>query len=320
MIDFAVYAHGDFRVASTRLRSHYLFLSALNYGYRTFYEDNFLSSFSRDILYLQMVYKPKHIIQAVIFRFLGKKVIFDIDDAAVFFKHKLAMFVLSNIASHVTVDTFARKGFWDSQIFFGSPQVIRDSLDIDPAKNNKFVTRNLDSGGGILWIGNRENLHSIEPLLAIEAIQAERKIYIASNFGAEDPIKTKYKNINFLDWELDISYDKENIDATFMILNHSSHLDDHAKYKSENKMVTAIASGLIPIISNSPAYSELAQTLNGSRLIFNSMDEIPKILNDLDENWMKNFLINSQMYISKQYSNEKIFNDLRASVLEINSQ
>ncbi len=103
-----------------------------------------------------------------------------------------------------------------------------------------------------------------------------------------------------------------------MILNHSSHLDGHAKYKSENKMVTAIASGLIPVVSSSPAYLELAIALDAKRLVFNSLEEVPIILNNLEDEWIKNFSIRAKAYIKDHYSHEIIFQNLRALVLENN--
>ena len=316
MFNISIYAHGDIKVASTRLRGHYLFLSSQNYGYRTFYNESFLTSLSKDILYLQMVYKPKNIIQAIIYRLLRKRVIFDIDDAAVFLKHKIAMLFLANIASHVTVDTHARKGFWGKRILFNLPIVIRDTIDLDPIKNNEFVKRKLSSDGGILWIGNRENLHSIEPLLESQEAFGGRTIYIASNFLKNDPVKTLYKNIHFIDWELDISYKTEIINASFMVLNHIADVDTYSKYKSENKMVTAIASGLIPIVSASPAYSELAGRLEASRIVFNSLDEVPGILDSLEDDWMNSFSFRAKDYIADHYSHENIFNNLRTLVLE----
>lgn len=318
MLEIVIYAHGNISLASTRLRAIYLFGSAKNFNYITSYNLNTLRSFSGDVLYLQMVYKPQQIFQAIFFRALRKQVIFDIDDTPTLYRHKLAMFLLSNIASAVTVDSFARKDFCDKQIIFKKSIVIRDPIDINPMNQNNFAQRQLSSQGGILWIGNRENLHSIEPMLKVMESQRTRKFFIASNFEADDPIKDKFKEVNFLDWEIDISYDTEKIDASFMVLSHLSTRDPSSEYKSENKMVTAIASGLIPVVSSSPAYLELAIALDAKRLVFNSLEEVPMILNNLEDEWMKNFSIRAKAYIKDHYSHESIFQNLRALVLENN--
>jgi hypothetical protein len=315
MTNISIYAHGDINVASTRLRAHYLFLPAQKNGYKTYYNESFFSALKRDVLYLQMVYKPKNFLQALIFRMLRKKVIFDIDDAALFIKHKLFMLLMSNIASIITVDTNARKLFWIKRTISKNIKVVRDAIDINP-DGLKFSRRKLAKNGGILWIGNRENLHSIVPLFKLNEIYNQREIYVASNFERADPIKLAYKKINFLDWQLNISFNTSEINASFMVLNHLSSSDKYSQYKSENKMVTAIASGLIPIVSASPAYLELASKLDAEKLVFQSLDDVPEILNSLDEVWMHKFSQKAQEFIKTYYSHTKVFADFKRLVLD----
>ena len=80
MIKVAAYTNGGIEVASCRLRSFYLFKKAEEFGLEILRNLSFTESLSCNCLHLQKIYTPQFILQALLFRILRRKVIFDIDD------------------------------------------------------------------------------------------------------------------------------------------------------------------------------------------------------------------------------------------------
>jgi len=117
---------------------------------------------------------------------------------------------------------------------------------------------------------------------------------------------------------LDVSLDPD-IDVAYMILNHDTGVDPDAIYKSENKMVLSIASGLIPVVSRTPAYEMLAQALDAERLIFNELDEVFSITESLDPIWIQNFLIRARQYILDNYTDKRVFLKFKEQCMKINN-
>ena len=301
MIKVAAYTNGGIEVASCRLRSFYLFKKAGKFGLKVLRNLSFTESLSCHCLHLQKIYTPQFIVQALLFRILRKKVIFDIDDHPSLFKHKLGFFLLSFISSHITVDTIFRKKYLSQYIPSRKIKVIQDVIDINSDYEKNFLKRKLSNSGGMLWIGHRDTLPSIEPFFNFLKGK-ERKMFVSTSLLKDDVLINRYPDINFIDWKIDISFDPD-INICFMILNHDKTVDSNAVYKSENKMVTAIASGLIPIVSASPAYEELAIKLDANQIIFNEIKQINRLIDNLEVSWMEDFISKSQEYILENYSN-----------------
>ena len=97
-----------------------------------------------------------------------------------------------------------------------------------------------------------------------------------------------------------------------MILNHDKAADSNASYKSENKMITAIASGLIPIVNASPAYRELAIKLDANQIIFNEIKQINRVIDNLEVSLMEDFISRAQEYIIENYSNTVVLKHFKS--------
>jgi hypothetical protein len=317
MIKIAAYTVGDIGVASSRLRSFYLFQSSSDYGVNVFRNLSIRQSLTCDCLHLQKSYKPKHIAQALLFRLLGKKVIFDIDDNPKG-KYKVATIVLMRIANVVTTDTDLRREYFSKYVNKNKIFVLPDVLDIAPDKADQVISRKNSRSKGIFWIGHRDNLGSIEKLLDVIADRADYHMVVATKLAQNDVLHTKYPKVTFIDWRLDVSLDPD-IDVVYMILNHDTGVDPDAIYKSENKMVLSIASGLIPIVSRTPAYEMLAQTLDAERLIFNELDEVFSIIESLDPIWLQHFMTRARKYILDNYTDKRVFLKFKAQCMKINN-
>ena len=310
MIKVAAYTVGGIEVASCRLRSFYLFKKAEEFGLEILRNLSFTESLSCNCLHLQKIYTPQFILQALLFRILGKKVIFDIDDQPSLFKHKLGFFLLSFISSHITVDTIFRKKFLSQYIHSSKIKVIKDVIDINCDSEKFFLRRRLSNSGGMLWIGHRDTLPSIEPFFNFLKGE-DRKMFVSTSLLKNDVLINRYPDIKFIDWKIDISFHPD-INISFMILNHDKTVDSNAGYKSENKMVTAIASGLIPIVSASPAYQELAIKLDANQIMFNEIKQINRVIDNLEVSWMEDFISRSQEYILENYSNKVLLKHFKS--------
>lgn len=93
-------------------------------------------------------------------------------------------------------------------------------------------------------------------------------------------------------------------EAKYMVLNHD-YTEEH-KYKSENKMVLAILSGLIPIVSRTPAYESFAKNLKAEYLLFDGVKNVAQILEDIEKIDDKDFFENAIKFIRENYSKEAV--------------
>ncbi|OHB46087.1 MAG: hypothetical protein A2178_00580 [Planctomycetes bacterium GWC2_49_10] len=306
MTKIAAYTSDDINSAGSRLRSFYLFKFSQEYGVTVCRSLGLLESLSCDQLHLQKCYKPKHLAQALLFRILGKQVIFDICDQATRWTHKFAIFMAMKIASAVTTDTDARAAYCRRYVSDRKVSSLPDVLDVDPVKNINLITRANPQSKGILWTGHRGNLDSVNELLRMMEAENDFHMIVITNLQVNDPLHKQYPYIKFIQWTLDCIFDTA-IDVGFMVLNHQWMDDPDSVYKSENKMVLSIAAGLIPIVSRTPAYEKLATALGAEQLVFDEFDEVFDIINSLDANWISDFFVRSQKYIIDNYSAENIF-------------
>lgn len=305
MINIAAYAVGDIGVASSRLRSFYLFQSSADYGVDVCRNPGIWQSLKYGYLHLQKRYKPKYIAQALIFRLLGKKVIFDLDDNPKGI-YELAIIVLMKIVTIVTTDTDARRSYFARYVNKNKIIVLPDVLDVNPDKIDQVVSRKSSQSRGIFWIGHRDNLGSIEKLFDIVTLHKDYHMVVATNLLRNDELHNKYPKVKFIDWRLDISLNPS-IDAAYMVLNHDAIFDPNSIYKSENKMVLAIASGLVPIVSRTPSYEALAKVLEAERLIFDDLTEVLDIIEKIDQMWADDFLARAKSYVLANYTSDHVF-------------
>ena len=313
MSKISAHCIGDINSASSRLRSYYLF-DPENTGDIVIYRNaKGIKSIYCDILHLQKCYQPIHFLNAIIFRLLGKTVIFDIDDQAVKLKHRFAIIVMLKISNTVTTDTEERKIYLSKYIDKNKIHVLHDIVDISPRMDiNSYIVpqRNIEN---IAWIGHRDNFESICKIINSKLVNSKFGIIVVTNITQDNKLVKEYPSIKFINWSIDIMLGTE-VDAKYVVLSHNATCDKNAVYKSENKMVLSIASGFIPIVSRSPSYSRLAKKINAECLLFDNISDIPNIIRSLTVKWEKDFFNRSKRYIVNNYSQKAVFSEFKSLV------
>lgn len=305
LLKIAAYANGGLEVATSRLRSYYLFEEVNPNAIKVFRDLSFISSLSCDCLHIQSLYTPTFLFRALIFRILGKKVFFDIVDKATKAKHKIAIFTMLQIATHVTVSTEIIKLFYEKQVIKKKVYLIEDILDVTPSRKRKFLNRVTNSNKDILWMGHKDNILSIEPLFKVHSQKNTRTFTVISNLRNKDKWEERYPSINFIDWQIDIMY-RRDISGSYTILNHDSSYGFDARYKSENKMILALATGLIPFVSKTPSYQKVAEDIEAEELIFQNIEDIYHKIDNLDPRREIEIIKRSRKYIEHKYLNSVV--------------
>lgn len=314
MLRIAAYTNGDVRTASARLRSFYLFDFQKEAELSVERELPLLQSLRSNVLHLQKCYLPKYLLQAMLFRILGKAVVFDIDDQAVQLKHRIALIAMFHVSSFVTTDTPEREEFICNYVNRKKVVVLKDIVDVEPGRSELTVPKGLNKANGLLWIGHRDNFPSILPVINSDLTKRGFRFIVVTKITENDELAKAHPTVEFMQWERDITLDRE-IGARYMVLNHDSTADANAKYKSENKMVLSIVSGLIPIVSRTPSYLRLAQMLDAERLVFDEVEEIPGILASITREWEEEFIIRAQEHVRRNFVHERILDEFKSLVL-----
>lgn len=302
----AAYTCDGITSASARLRSFFLFHYALVFGLQVSRELSFIDSFQCDQLHLQKCYRPQFIFHAIVFRCIRRTVVFDIDDQPENWLHRFLIIAQAKVATIVTTDTDARRRYLLRYLNKSKIIVLPDVLDIDPGKDIKTVFRcHPAASKGILWAGHRGNLASVSEFLHIIESMNFHHMTVVTNLTENDKLHAMYPAVRFVQWTLGFPFGNT-IDSGFMVLNHFSVNNPDSMYKSSNKMVLAIAAGMIPFVSRSPAYVDLAIALDAEILIFDDFMQIFEKMNLLTQQWKHNFISRAQQYILKCYSSKQI--------------
>ena len=305
MLKIAAYANGGLEVASSRLRSYYLFEEVNPKLIKVFRDLSFIRSLSCNCLHLHTLYTPTFVFRAAIFRILGKKVFFDIVDQAEKTKHKIAIFAMLQIATHVTVSTELTKLFYEKQVIKKKVYLIEDILDVAPSRKRKFLDRVNNSNKDIFYIGHKDTLPSIEALLKLHSLKNTRTFTVITNLRNKDKWEKRYPSVNFIDWEIDIFY-RRDISGSYTVLNHDFSYHFEAKYKSENKMILALATGAIPFVSKTPSYQKVAEDIGAEELIFQNIEDIYQKIDNLDPRREIEIIKRSKKYIEHKYLNSVV--------------
>jgi len=309
----AAFNHGGIEMASSRLRSLYVFQSSVWEDHEVEFNPKFSSINGFQCLHLQTVLKPRYIFLAIYARFMGKLVIYDIDDQAYKFKHLVALFLMVFFSNVVVVDTNLRKNY----LYKGSRKknifVITDVLDVAPLdieKKNVLPSsiRALSAEGKsvIIWVGHIDNFSSFQILIDADERFFKYEIIVITDISFPSKVKLNHPNYSIKQWHLNWEIDLETSNRYYMLLNHN---DKNSIYKSENKMVTAIYNFIIPIVSDTPSYSSLAIKLDAEFLVFKKNQFPFDLINNLDKKeneWLNSFFTNSKVYIDNNYSNDVI--------------
>lgn len=300
----AAYTVGDINVASSRLRSFYLFYFSSNHGVNVLRGLTIWQSLQCEYLHLQSCYVPRYVLQAVLFRLLGRRVFFDVCDIPTRKIHFAFLVLTAMIANTVTVPLDTTRTYLSKYVAARKIVVISDVIDVAPNKVGKLAfVRNVGSKG-IFWTGHPGNLDSIEEFIKIIRFHEEYKLIVLTRLSEIGRFIQSYPWVTFLDWSLDSAFDCK-IDIGYALLNHAA--DSAALYKCENKMVLSIALGLIPIVSRTPAYEALAKQLGADRLVFDDLAEVLNVIENMDPRWATEFLSRAKSYVFAHYSSDHVF-------------
>ena len=315
----AAYTVGDITRASSRLRSFYLFSSAEDFSIEVTRPSRYRDALNSEVVHIQKILSIKLFFALIVFRFFGIKVVYDLDDQAnsarssrvisliVFLGYFLA-FALSSV---VTVDTDARKKYWQKYYPNKKIIVINDIADTEFGDLQIKNRNSISNHNGFFWLGYASNFHSLAPFL--ECIKNKEYELTASVQVSQIPLLSQlYPVVKFLPWYDGVAF-SDSVSARFMIL---SHLDDSASlFKSENKMVLAIIAGFIPIVSRTPSYEKLAKLLDAEFLVFDSHEHVLDIVKKLNEAEVGKFFLRAQEILNLNYSKNSVLSSFVENVI-----
>ena len=316
----AAFTDSGIQMASSRLRSFYVFQSPVWNDHDVIFNPKFSSIQSFNCLHFQKVLKPRFILLAIYARLAGKKVIYDIDDQTNKVKYLVPLLLMVFLANIVTTDTELRKRYLHSKTRNRNINVICDVLDINQhdltKKNLKRVSlkkTNIIQKSIIIWVGNVDNFNSFRTLIDADDRFSRYEIIVITDISDPTRVKLDHPNYSIKQWSINWASYLNDENRYFMLLNHNDLNDKNSIYKSEGKMISALYNSIMPIVSNSHAYSALALKLNAEFLVFDNLsspfDLIDKIDNK-DKHFFKDFFNDSIKYIDENYSSDMIANQL----------
>ncbi|CAN6134409.1 GT4_WbuB-like domain containing protein [Methylophilaceae bacterium] len=300
----SAYTVGDITVASSRLRSFYMFYASEKFGVKVFRNLKLWQSINCNYLHLQSCYKPKYLFQAIFFRLLLKKIVFDVSDIPKNKIHFIFFWGVAKVANSVTVPLETTRLFLGQYLNVNKIHVIPDVIDVCPEKLKQLNCLHRRPSKTFFWTGHPGNLDSIEGFIQDKRLREQYQLIVITKLNDIQKFIDNYPWVTFLEWDVDSVLNCE-VEMCYALLNHS--FDEASQFKCENKMVLSIAIGLIPIVSRTPAYEALAKKLNADCLIFDNLSDVFDIVESLDLVWINNFKLRAKSFVLEYYSNENIF-------------
>ena len=318
----AAFTDSGIQMASSRLRSFYVFQSPVWKDHDVVFNPTFSTISSFECLHLQKVLKPRYILLALYARLTGKQVIYDIDDQTNKIKYLIPLLLMVFLANTVVTDTELRKKYLRGKTRKKNINVIGDALDINQYDQNcknllRAVSLKAESKEKtiILWVGNVDNFNSFKVLIEADERFFQYEIVVITDISNPSKVVLNHPNYSVKQWSINWASYLNNKNRYFMLLNHNDINDKNSIYKSEVKMTSAIYNYIMPIVSKSHAYSTFAKSLNAEFLVFNKdiapFDILVK-MESKDNEFFDDFFKKSIQYIEKNYSSnvvaKKLFN------------
>jgi len=272
---------GTMNTASSRLRCFVLGRELERLGHRV--QVGFDAKLVPDLLYVQKISSPAIIDHARLVRARGGKVVFDIDDWGdalpwVKTQPRLLADLLAQ-CSAVSVDTAVR-----AEVFAKDPAyqcvpdiwVIPDPVDYVDQPVPPAPALQTDQGLSGCWFGNGPNLAPALPYVQA-ALGSGRvsRFNIITNEQFVAQMQTAWPMLSVEAWQLD-RFPERLRASDFCLLVHDTNLE--GIQKSNNKMLAALGQGVVPLVSNTPAYAELAEQIGIPELVVNSPEELAQRL------------------------------------------
>ena len=232
------------------------------------------------------------------------------------------------IAHKVVTDTELRKKYLQRKTRKKNIEAISGVVDVNQydlkKKNLLRVLPNEKKGkkkSVIIWLGNLANFSSFSSLINSDLRFSQYEILVITDISNPSKIKLNHPNYLIKQWSINWANYLNPNNRYFMLLNHNDINDKNSVYKSDVKMTSAIYNLIIPIVSNSYAYSNLAKNLNSEFLVFDNniapFDILIKIDNK-DNEFFNNFFKKSIQYIDENYSSDvvasKLFNYINKKI------
>ena len=167
----------------------------------------------------------------------------------------------------------------------------------------------------IIWVGNSANFYSFKILIDSDERFFDYEIIVITDIRSPSKVELNHPNYKINQWSINWADDIDFSNRNYMLLNHNSKDDINSHMKNENKMIMAIYNQIIPIVSNTFCYAELAKNLNAEFLVFNESEYLYDLINELnhkDNEWFEFFFEYSLKYIGDHYNidfiSEKLLN------------
>lgn len=279
-LSIGMYPAATVNSASSRLRCYGLGRELAGLGYRVSIGVD-PASLPR-VLFVQKVVNPSVLALAQAVHANGGLVIYDIDDygdaALGGLKGDDATFnQFIRLVSAVVVDTDTRQAVLSREPGFsqvGQIWVVPDPIDY------------LDSGAGAApkapkgpgerlhacWFGNAPNIVPALPYLLAAAGAAQvADVSVITNGNYIEYFNANFPQFLSSAWILE-TFPEQFRAMDFCVLIHATTLE--GVQKSNNKMLAALALGVLPFVSRTPAYTETAEQMNLSELIIDSEQDL----------------------------------------------
>lgn len=308
----AAYTIGDIGRASSRLRSFYLFSLADEYNLEVIRPISYRDALNCDVVHLQKILSCKLILWVLVYRLFGLKVIYDLDDKPSSNKAFWGFFTIMLLSSVITLNTEAHKTYWIKYLFYKKIVVINDIADTNDCALSIKNRRCSVVPYSFFWIGYACNIKSIERFINMCDAYEDFTLIASTEESALESLKMRYRSVEFIPWYDGVAFD-DRVNARFMILNHN--LDKASVLKSDNKMVLAILAGFVPFVSRTPSYEKLANSLGCDFLVYDNIEEVPRIAANLVINDICSFFERSLNYIIANYSRKAMLSKFCDEVL-----
>ncbi len=275
MKKFYCLAKSGSSLASSRLRSFYLFERHADFEIEVIRPSSYAEALEADLIHIQKIITVQNLLWMLVYRLLGKKVVYDVDDQPYSSKSFAAYYLSCLFASRITVDTETRKQFWARYFSPSKIFVIPDVADYEGEKMKCQIRdpQEVDKNG-ILWIGSSSNIDSLASLIP-SLKKSGLVLTIVTNLAEISDFMKANADIKFVQWNPNVLFEG-GLNSRYMILNHFH--DENSIYKSNNKMVLSLMTGFVPIASSTPEYEKLAKVLGLEQFLFNDPTEIDKVV------------------------------------------
>jgi SAM-dependent methyltransferase len=234
-----------------------------------------------DVLYVQKRVTPEILAHARRVRDRGGRVVFDIDDwgsALDWVKADPALFAeFLGLCAAVSVDTEVRaEAFAKDEAYRAVPEfwVIPDPIDyVDLAVDEPDGRA---PGDGLLrgcWFGNAPNLTPAVAYIqaALQSGRVER-FSIITNAQFVPQLQQLWPMLAVEAWELE-TFAQRLRAHDFCLLLHDHSVE--GVQKSNNKMLAALGQGVLPLVSDTPAYAETARKIGLPELVLAAPGDLP---------------------------------------------